>query len=281
MKSTRGLAGAIGLAAVLLPGIACAQNTLLCAADKLVAAAGYESCLLWADSLDLRKPDPVKHGEMVADCASRMAKSWSRAERAYGADCPQTGDMPAIASRLDQCVADTTGETVPPRYVDNGDGTITDRLTRLLWEQKTGTPGDPPNPSDPHDVNNTYSWSLGSPWGRDGTAFTEFLAALNAPPGLGGRVDWRLPTIEELGGPSSPLEDGIVDRYASGCGRVPYPSCLSDVLLPSALGEYWSDSTYANDTQPWGAWHASFRFRTSAHSNKAESRAVRAVAGGS
>ncbi|MFM7142626.1 MAG: DUF1566 domain-containing protein [Alphaproteobacteria bacterium] len=282
MNLTRRLARVVAVAAVLLPGAAFAQEkTLLCAADKIVAAAGYQSCILWADALDAKKPDPAKHDELVAGCIAKATKAWARAERVYGADCPKTGDLPAIQSQMDQCAANTTGETVPPRFADNGDGTIADSLTLLTWEQKTGTPGDPPNPADPHDVNNTYSWSLGAPWDRDGTAYTEFLAALNTPPGLGGRTDWRLPTIAEMGGPANPLQGAIIDRYAPGCGRVPYPSCLPTPLLPSALGEYWSDTTYANDTQPWGAWYASFRFRTASHSNKGESRAVRAVAGGS
>jgi len=250
----------------------------MCAADKLIASAGYESCVLWAEANDVKKPDPAKRDEKLADCAARLEKAWARTERVYGADCPQGGDKPAVQAVLDQCAANTAGETVPPRFEDNGDGTITDTLTRLLWERKTGTPGGPANPADPHDVNNTYSWSLGSPWDRDGTAFTEFLVALNTPPGLGGRTDWRLPTVEEMGGPANPLESGIVDRNAPGCGRPPYPNCLADPFLPSANGEYWSDTPYA---EPWGALHASFRFRVAAHSSKAESHAVRAVAGGS
>lgn len=38
------------------------------------------------------------------------------------------------------CALDTTGCT-DTRYQDNGDGTVTDRQTNLMWEQKTGTPG--------------------------------------------------------------------------------------------------------------------------------------------
>src|SRR5213078_3331138 len=66
-----------------------------------------------------------------------------------------------------------------PHYVDNGDGTVTDNTTGLIWEKKTGTVGTP-NPSDVHDVNNSYTWSGVSPYQNpDGTLFTTFLATLN------------------------------------------------------------------------------------------------------
>src|SRR5262249_33920163 len=52
----------------------------------------------------------------------------------------------------------SSSSTTVPRFVNNGDGTITDLSTGLQWEQKTGTVGGGSNPSDPHDVNNTYPW---------------------------------------------------------------------------------------------------------------------------
>src|SRR5206468_3617426 len=98
------------------------------------------------------------------------------------------------------------------RYVANGDGTVTDNQTGLMWERKTGTV-DTSNPSDVHDVNNLYSWSSGLVQ-PDGTLFTTFLATLNggdyynptdmldesALPGtcFANHCDWRIPTIVEL-----------------------------------------------------------------------------------
>ena len=35
-----------------------------------VAAAGYESCMLWAEALDAKKPDPAKYADLVAGCAA-------------------------------------------------------------------------------------------------------------------------------------------------------------------------------------------------------------------
>lgn len=93
------------------------------------------------------------------------------------------------------------------RFIDNGDGTITDTRTHLMWEKKDGDDGPggvgSPNYSDPHDVDNTYSWSI-SDVRPDGTAFTQFLGALNTcsvamgSDGFAGHCDWRLPTASEL-----------------------------------------------------------------------------------
>ena len=48
--------------------------------------------------------------------------------------------------------------SLPPRIIDNGDGTITDKQTGLMWEKKIGF-GTGPDPSNLHAADNTYSWS--------------------------------------------------------------------------------------------------------------------------
>ena len=77
------------------------------------------------------------------------------------------------------------------RFVDNGDGTVTDRLTALQWEKKT-------NDSTIHDSSNTYSEGT-TRGAADGTVFTTFLATLNQNGScFAQKCDWRLPTVEEL-----------------------------------------------------------------------------------
>jgi hypothetical protein len=62
------------------------------------------------------------------------------------------------------------GVHTPGRFVDNGDGTVTDTATRLMWEQNTG-------PS-------RRSW-------QDAIHYCDALT-------LAGHDDWRLPEIWEL-----------------------------------------------------------------------------------
>src|ERR1700731_1612843 len=67
------------------------------------------------------------------------------------------------------------------RFTDNGDGTVADRQTGLMWEKKT-----PTGSGSVHDVNNKYTWCASGDTGcpspsnlADGTVFTVFLATLN------------------------------------------------------------------------------------------------------
>lgn len=75
---------------------------------------------------------------------------------------------------------------------DNGDGTITDNKTGLMWEKKDQSGGI-------HDWNNTYSWcgaSCGSTNIMDGAITTTFLAGLNAGAGFAGHTDRRIPNVK-------------------------------------------------------------------------------------
>ena len=82
-------------------------------------------------------------------------------------------------------------------FQDNGDGTVTDDSTGLMWEKKDG----PVRGAGMtlHDVNAAWSWSQPEVTGTepDGSAFTEFLRRLNESR-FAGHSDWRLPTRQEL-----------------------------------------------------------------------------------
>ena len=134
------------------------------------------------------------------------------------------------------------------RFVDNGDGTITDNQTGLQWEKKTGSVGSFAfcdfNPdsggtcADLGDVNNLYDWN---------EATGEWLSRLNgttvdpdAQSGLGGHTDWRIPTLAEL--------STILDLSVPGCGVSPFPPCIDPIFDPLYATFYYSSSTDSDNT---------------------------------
>jgi hypothetical protein len=93
-------------------------------------------------------------------------------------------------------------------YTDNGDGTVTDNVTGLMWEQKTDDSG-------PRDKDNIYTW-------KDALAYCENLL-------LGGHADWRMPTPKEL--------ERLVDLGKSS------PAIDTAYFPNTSNGLYWSGTT--------------------------------------
>jgi hypothetical protein len=128
------------------------------------------------------------------------------------------------------------------RYKDHPDGTFTDKNTGLQWEMKDAADG-VPDFSNPHDVDNTYSWTdpaVGTDRDPDGTLFTDFLTKLNTPPCFANHCDWRVPNIKEL--------QSIVDY-----SKFDPPTSVPGATVAS---DYWSSTSYAN--LPLGAWNVPF-----------------------
>lgn len=160
------------------------------------------------------------------------------------------------------------------RFADNGDGTVTDHTTGLMWEKKRGTVGGASDYNDPRNVNNRYTWTAGST-AADGTAYTDFLERLNGAlcsssscTGLGGHTDWRLPKLVEL--------KGILSAQYPNCST---PPCIDAVFGPTPSGTYWSSSTY--QPFPSRAWNVDFFSGYTNSSYKTVVNFVRAVRGGS
>ncbi len=75
-----------------------------------------------------------------------------------GATCASEGFADGDLTCSTACVLDTSG-CWNDRFVDNGDGTITDRLHRLMWEKKVQGVNTLANVGEPHDSDNTYRFS--------------------------------------------------------------------------------------------------------------------------
>jgi hypothetical protein len=147
----------------------------------------------------------------------------------------------AINAALDGC-SDAS------RFIDNGNGTVTDMQTHLVWEKKS-------DDGSIHDQNNTYTWSI-TGTEPDGLAFTVFLATLNGQ-AFAAHTDWRLPSVEELEtlldrGREDPMVDPIFNTNCATQIVVTYgnPGCTVTTCSCSVHGggegTYWSSTTGLN-----------------------------------
>lgn len=160
-----------------------------------------------------------------------------------------------------QAAASGTGATCDnARFRDNGDGTATDRLTGLQWEQKT-------NDGSVHDTGNAYTWTAGQ-MAADGTAYASFLATLNGAGCFANHCDWRLPTIAEL-------QTILPEPYP--CTTSP---CIDQGMFgPTPIAGDWAATTYVGN--PSEAWGVAFQTGNVFHSAKnAHFYYVRAVRAG-
>ena len=148
-------------------------------------------------------------------------------------------------------------------YVDNGDGTITDSNTRLMWEKL-----DDNNVGGIHDWDNVYTWS---------EAFSWKLAVLNAGGGFAGHTDWRVPNYKEL------ISIVNLEKWNPAVSAAFDTTCMPGCTVTSCScthsSEYWSSSTYAS--APYLAWSVEFNFANLVpHLKTDDGYHVRAVRGG-
>src|SRR5262245_3355275 len=154
---------------------------------------------------------------------------------------------------------------LPRAYVDNGDGTVTDLNTGLMWEKKSDDGGI-------HDMDNAYTWA---------DAFSGFIAALNSGAGFADHTDWRLPNIKELQslGLSRPcFNPPVAPAFDTNC--VPGCTVTTCSCAATAAGPFyfWSSTSYG--PAPNEAWHAFFWCGPSTdHRPKTHAFAVPAVRG--
>lgn len=120
--------------------------------------------------------------------------------------------------------AQTVNQNIPAstptsRFTDNGDGTITDKATGLMWkkcsEGQTGA-------DCAGGVADTYMWQ----------GALQQAQAVSSGVGFAGHTDWRVPNIKEL--------DSIVEERCSA-------PAINLSVFPNTVGNYWSSSSCAFD----------------------------------
>jgi hypothetical protein len=156
-------------------------------------------------------------------------------------------------------------------FVDNGDGTITDTRTGLMWEKKS-------DDGSIHDKDNAYTWGITSaPYTMNGTAVTTFLATLNAGGGFAGHTDWRLPNLTELESIRNLQTFSPATFLAFNTDCV--ATCTVLTCSCTASSFYWSSSSYAKF--PEFAWYVYFSDGFLGADIKTDGNYVRAVRSGS
>ena len=144
-------------------------------------------------------------------------------------------------------------------YTDNGDGTITDNNTGLMWEKQS-------DDGTIHDKDNTYTWA---------NAFAVHIAGLNAA-AFGGHTDWRLPNVKELQSivnyqNFNPMVSPAFNTACAASSTVTSGSC-------TAASGYWTSSSYVG--LPAFAFDVFFNVGFVNANFKDDNHSVRAVRGG-
>ena len=148
------------------------------------------------------------------------------------------------------------GVTVSPRFADNNDGTITDKLTGLIWLRE----------------GNCTSFFSGDTTGGNARTWRQALeAAQKLSSGYCGLTDgsvagdWRLPNLREL--------QSLIDY-----GQVNPALPVGHPFLNTVSSHYWSSTTLAGNTSD--AWRVYFYDGYDGNGSKSDSYYVRAVRGG-
>jgi len=226
-------------------------------ADQTIAAGYHNGSGTVAGDADLAAGN-IKNGANVFGVVGTLSA---------GGGVLKTGQTTSYGTGSDGNMQKGTARS----FTDNGDGTITDNVTGLMWEKKVDSGGI-------HDRDNRYTWSTGTN-DMDGTIVTTFLAGLNAGGGFAGHTDWRIPnafelyTLVNLQIPyPGPTVYGAFNSCTAGCS-VTSPSCSC-----TQSDDYWSSSTY--QTNPTYVWSVFFHVGHVGTDGKAANYFARAVRAG-
>lgn len=185
------------------------------------------STLIFSSSISLAqnfcKGDFNYNGSVGAEDVSVFLEHFGRSQ--FNNPCPPDGPAPAVWSgQMTSYATRDDGDLergvhwVIPRFLDNGDGTLTDQATGLIWLRDAGCLG----------------------WITWVQALSNCNALADGSCGLsdGSQAgDWRLPSIREL--------HSVID-YSQWNPAIGFFALLLIQNLYS--GRYWSSTTYVNNS---------------------------------
>lgn len=130
------------------------------------------------------------------------------------------------------------------RFTENGDGTVTDTVTKLIWKRcSEGLSGESCEKGEP----SIFTWQEALKTATE----SRFI----------GKSDWRLPDIKEL--------NSIIERQCT-------MPAINEVVFPATpTMSFWSSSPYAGNSSY--AWNVYFPYGISDGNNKGYKFFVRLV----
>ena len=131
------------------------------------------------------------------------------------------------------------------RFVDNGDGTVTDTNTKLMWKQCAEGQNGP----DCQGESKTFTWDIAM----------QIPKMLNQRGGFAGYHDWRLPTKTEL--------VSLVVRERT------HPAICTEAFPNASSNAFWSSSPSVD----YDAWYVHFIGGDVGNNNRGHAFAVRLV----
>jgi hypothetical protein len=243
---------------------ACDSELATCNSSLTTATTDYDSCTgnLTTETTDYNTCENSLTTETTEYTAcnanlSTETTNYNTCESSLAAaqQFPATGQTTVYAVGVDDG-AIQAGAALS--YTDNGDGTITDNNTKLMWEKKDQSGG-------LHDEGNSYPWGgtcqdNSTPCGTaadctslsgtatctpgSGAQYTIFqwVAQLNMSPCFANHCDWRIANVKELQSildyeNSNPTVDTAFNTNCTSACTVTTCSCTKSA-------EYWSSTTF-------------------------------------